>query len=196
MTACGGGDSDRATTLPAERSSTASQPPSSGSPKGSRSDLSPADLYAAVATVADLPTGYSVTDNGSDDPNPQPAPNDCAKRFRAATSKTLATYPGGAKPNVSLDDFAKLVQDCQSFEDVDRDGKKQTVKFSALSFPKLGEQTLAYALTLSSGDFTFVLNTALVKAGDAYITTAQGGLAGADASLVEKVSRATLARLQ
>lgn len=210
---CGGGDSasdgDRARTI---------QAPENEAPADLKSDgdktLTEAQLKSALLTVPDLPTGYKAGTVEQDDSETDAGNDECAKKFDALdegsddeAAKAEASFEGGFgivleqslksyedEDQAQFGDIIEVLSDCPSFTSTDADGTKTEFKLSALSFPKLGDDTLALALTGKTPDFAIVLNLVIVRLGRNVIFVSQGGLT-ADAAVLEQVTRKGLDKL-
>lgn len=222
MAGCGGGsskDDDRADTIkPQSPSATkAAERPKAAAGR----QLTVAQLTAALLTVQDLPTGYSLDTSGDDDsPDSSSGDAPCARQFdnlenlnkhKDVTSAERDFTKGGFGPFVTetlasyrSDDAARdtmkvvtgLFQKCQSFTATDPDDKKKsTYTIAPVSFPKIGDQTLAVTATIKSEDIEVTAVLAFARLGQHITYLAGAGLAGFDATELEQLMRKASSRL-
>lgn len=220
MAACGGGDDgsdDRATTVTAPTT----EPADTGEEKNEGSDgpLTQAQLEAALLTVQELPTGYKQGTVTPDDDSPTQSDNpECAERFKkideepsqqvakaeaafegsglgTILEQTLASFEDEDFVSDRLAEFTTLFSDCPSFSITDEAGETSTVTISALSFPKLGDETVAFAAGIETADFNLTLNVAAIRVGSSLQTISQGGLSASAADL-EQAARTGTEKLQ
>lgn len=218
LAACGGGedgsDGDRARTIAVPNSSAAEAPE-----EGGEETLTEAQLEAALLTVPDLPTGYTAAANDgeddADDGDAAGANAECSERFEAlgdaegSVADAEANFEGGLGVVLEqtlesfededvlaqrFDDVVDVLSDCPSFITTDDTGATTELNISALSFPKLGDDTVALAVAGKSGGFDLRLNLVLVRLGRNAMNLAQGGLT-ADAAVLEQVARTGLDKL-
>ncbi|MCY7365958.1 MAG: hypothetical protein LH469_11715 [Frankiaceae bacterium] len=93
-----------------------------------------------------------------------------------------------------FDDVVAVLSDCPTFSSTDETGAKTDFTLAALSFPKLGDDTVALAITGTTPDFTIKINVAIVRLGRNVMSVTQGGLT-ADAAVLEQASRTGLDKL-
>lgn len=217
LAACGGGDDgsdgDRARTIAVPSSAAAEAPEGGGG-----QTLTEAQLEAALLTVPDLPTGYTAAaDDGDeeDDGDTAGANAECSERFEAlgdaegSVADAEANFEGGLGVVLEqslesfededvlaqrFDDVVDVLSDCPSFTTTDDTGATTELTISPLSFPKLGDDTVALAVAGTSGGFDLRLNLVLVRLGRNAMNLAQGGLT-ADAAVLEQVARTGLDKL-
>lgn len=211
--ACGGSSaSDRASTI------TQPKPKTGKAPAGSGKTLSESQLKGALLTVTDLPTGYkSVPVKPKSSSGPSKSDNaDCAKRYKAIDKVTdkasakaeadfegpglgtvlqqnLASYADENQVKTGLATLTKLFSDCPTFSQTDADGKIDYT-LSPLSFPKLGDETLAIGVTIKNSSITAAADIVISRLGRNLQLIVQGGL-GTDAVALEKAARAGVTRL-
>lgn len=219
VTGCGGDDSDdRATTVTPQQSASApaAEQPDEDAPEGT---LSRAQLQEALLTVPDLPTGYKQGTASRDDDTPTQSDNpECAARFDELDSaedeavataeasfegpglgtlleQSLASFTDQDRQSEQLATITELLSDCPSFTMTDADGAESTVNISPLSFPKLGDETLAVGFAIETPELTLTLNFVTIRVGSTLQTVYQGGLS-ADAAALEQAARKGTERLQ
>jgi hypothetical protein len=219
LAACGGGDDggdgDRARTIAVPSSAAAEAPE-----EGGEETLTEAQLDAALLTVPDLPTGYTAAaaddgDEDEDDGDTAGANAECSERFEAlgeaegSVADAEANFEGGLGVVLEqtlesfededvlaqrFDDVVAVLSDCPSFTTTDDAGATTELTISPLSFPNLGDDTVALAVAGKSGGFDLRLNLVLVRLGRNAMNLAQGGLT-ADAAVLEQVARTGLDKL-
>lgn len=217
LASCGGGNStsdDRARTITA--------PTTSAPTKIETKDkaLTEAQLSAALITVKDLPTGYKIDPDPSDDDDDSKTTSDnpeCLAKFEqledlnaeSDAPEAEASFEGSAFGSVlsvelasldskdevkeRVDKLATVLTDCPSFTVTDEDGPA-TVKLGALSFPKLGDDTFALAGQIKTAEFTVVLNVVVIQVGRNVATLFDGGLSG-NVEALERAARAQTTKL-
>lgn len=218
LTACGGddssggGDDDRARTI-AEPSSAAPAEPEGDGDK----TLTEAELSAALLTVADLPTGYTAVPPTEDDDSETTGGDDeCSAKFKELSdaegteaASAEASFEGGGLGTIleeslesyededqlkqRFDDVVSVLSECPTFSSTE-DGETTDFTLGALSFPKLGDDTVALAITGKTPDFEVKLNIVVVRLGRNVMSVSQGGLT-ADAAALEQAARAGLDKL-
>jgi hypothetical protein len=65
-----------------------------------------------------------------------------------------------------------------------------------MSFGNLGDQTLAFAMSLESSMFEVSFNVAYVVVGHNVVSMVNGGLAGADGAQLEKLAKQAITKLE
>lgn len=219
LAACGGGsDSDRATTIDPPAASGASSPEEEV--EGGDKTLTAAQLKTALITVADLPTGYKVDPSPSDDDDDTTKSDNpaCQKKFDdldaedekddsveaeakfegpglgTVLQESLESYEDEDQIKDRFEEVASVLSDCPHFTTTDAKGEKLDYTISALSFPKLGDETLALGVSVKTPDITAVANIVVVRLGRNVMFVTQGGLT-ADVAALEQASRKGLAKL-
>lgn len=216
VTGCGGGDDaagDRARTVTTPESEEPSAIESGGD-----TPLTEAQLKSALLTVQDLPTGYTVGESSDDDEIDHSAdPEECASKFEAldeteeqdVAAEAEAAFEGGfgvvleqelesyEDENVlkqKMEDVLEVMTECPTFTDTDESGDKIEFTVSPLSFPKLGDDTIALNIKIKTADFDGTLNLVVVRLGRNVMSVGQGGLT-ADAAVLEQVTHKGLEKL-
>lgn len=217
-TACGSGggdDSDRAQTISVP--SSAAPPAAKG---GGDKTLTEAQLKDALLTVTDLPTGYKVDPDPSEDDDETTGENaECSKKFKSlddddtdgtkvaemeanfegpqlgsVLQQSLASYKNEDGLSEQFDKVASVLSECPRFSTVDKAGEKTDFTIGALSFPKLGDNTLALGINIKTPDISATANIVVVRVGRNLMMVTQGGLT-ADVALLEQASRKGLDKL-
>jgi hypothetical protein len=133
------------------------------------------ELQAALLVATDMPTGYAVdnSDNGVDEKKGvcgKPAvsvevPSDAEARvvFTKGTigplvAEILASYKSADEAKKYLSLMNSYASSCTSYDDKNSDGTVDKVEISVLSFPNLGDGTLAFRIKSDSGsaDLIFI----------------------------------------
>jgi len=93
-----------------------------------------------------------------------------------------------------MDKVAASLNACERFIDGEDNSK---MKVSPVSFPKLGEQSVAYRLAGSSPDFDYTLTLVSVRLGGNTVHVGDGGLSGGvGAKKFERLARTAVARAE
>jgi hypothetical protein len=221
-------DTDTDTETESETDTDTSAPDSDDAPDEAAGRLLTAEeARAALPTVADLPTGWSVdpeatvTSDGDegDDSDTIYEPAACRDIFDSLDTDTFqdsateenADFSAGALgPFLGVtiasydeafpeDTFSQLVgalAQCPEFTTTDTDGTTTDFSAQPLSFPNLGDETVALRLNATSEELSFGFDLVGVRVGNNVITLGQIAVGGAaDASVLEDVARGTLERL-
>jgi hypothetical protein len=106
----------------------------------------------------------------------------------------LESYENEDVPQQRFDDVIAVLNECPTFSDTDASGEKTEFSVSSLSFPKLGDDTVALNIKVKTADFDGAINFAVVRLGRNVMSVAQGGLT-ADAAVLEQVTRKGLDKL-
>lgn len=217
LSACGGGgdaaEDERARTVTAP-SSPETEPEGNGD-----KTLTEAQLQAALLTVPELPTGYKAAaaqDQDDDDSETAGTSAECSDKFEQLgeaegqeSASAEASFEGGFGVVLEeglesyededtvqqrLDDVVEVLSQCQTFSSIDDDGVTTDFTIGALSFPKLGDDTVALALTGKTSDLNVSLNFVVVRLGRNVMSVAQGGLT-TDPAALEQAARTGLEKL-
>lgn len=184
--------------------------------------LSSAEITAALPTVKDLPKSWTRDTESEDDEDEEDEdtikPKRCeeifgdeidevdpeeeatrafkADDFGPFLSVDLATYEDEV-PDDLLDEIAAALSECKEFTSVDSEGEQSKVTAESLSFPNLGEETLAVRMTFETELFPAAINLAMVRIGHNMIllSTVSLGDGKPNTKLMEKVGRKTVERL-
>lgn len=192
---CGGGDDA------AEAGSAAgtAAPPATASSSFKAED--------AVIALSDLPTGWAVDPDETDDDDgfcgrdediPSLVGFEAVSKAEAQFAEGgnipllfnfVAAYaPGDAA--ISFDKFAEIVGDCSSFES---DGT--TFKVAPVSFPEQGDASVPLLVSAEIEGFTFSLYFVSVRVADGITVVGYGGL-GPDVAEVEKYVGLAVTKLE
>lgn len=199
----------------------ASQPSASGTASenaAADTALTPEQAQAALLTVQDLPTGWSTdpsaapTEEDGDDPI---QPEECAAVFRPLKdgsdplAKAEANFSsGGLGPVLQQtvtsfeDDAADRLQGltdalgaCPEFSLTDSSGVVTTFVAAPLSFPNLGDRSLAVRLRGSNDTIDVTLDVVYVAVGRNAVSLVTGGLVPMPGADLEAVGRRSVERL-
>ena len=174
---------------------------------------------AALLTVQDLPTGWTTDPTAAEDDETDPdddiEPAECAAVFEAMeegnepAAKADGSYTaGGFGPLLQqtvtsfeedTSDRIQTVTDalnqCSTFTSTTADGVATTLTSSPLSFPNLGDRSLAVRLTGSSDDIEATFDVVYIAVGKNSITLLGGGLTPLPGAELEAVARKAVERL-
>lgn len=220
LAGCGGESDNRARTLTPASSAHAGQPQSE-KPAQVEGALTERQLKQALLAAPELPTGYSVaaaSPDDDEDDNPPGAGAECDERFEkldqvvddataeaeaeftgpglgTTLTQDLASYDDEDQIKDGLEQLAAVFDDCQSFTTTNEEGTKTTFDLAALSFPRYGDETLAYAVSGKSDGISIALNLVIVRTGQTLALISQGGLA-TDVAALETAVKNTLTKLK
>lgn len=221
---CGGDRQEKAITVDPQESSTAEstqEAESAEAPEDSAGDqLTEAQIRKALLSVSDLPTGWTATpaedDDESEDTVSPPKCRDVLDAlddtstdaaaegeanfskggpFGTILSQTISSY-NEAVDSSRVQEIADAFSECPNFSSTDSDGEVSKVSVSPMSFGNVGDQTLAFAMTLESSMFTFSVNVAYVVVGHNVVAMINGGVAGADGAQLEKLAKQAITKLE
>jgi hypothetical protein len=207
--ACGGNDSDRATTV--------NQPTAEVSPTVSaKTSLTSAALDQALLKIEDMPTGWTVdttTSSSNSASSGACGVRNALQRPERLTSadsqftkgslgpnlsETLTVYQAGTAKRV-WDEVTAVLKTCTEYTSTNADGTTITFKLTPLSFPKLGDDTFALRLTADVALFgSASVDAIYVRYGDVFLTVVHLsiGLTSVDTTLTEQVVRKAEAKLR
>jgi hypothetical protein len=184
-------------------SSAASKPQSSAS-------VPARNLKPQLLTVAELPTGWAV-DNSSDssDSGAPPCLKDLKATFNTSDRAKVDFVKGTDLPQFeqSLGYFgtiaaalakyqagAAILNNCKDVS-FTSDGHKFTGSIGALSFPKVGQQSSAWQLVISTQGVTVGLDAVLVQVGPELTMLIYGDLGGPDLDEATSLARKAVAKM-
>lgn len=183
--------------------------------------LSQAEARAALLTVQEMPTGWSKDANSKEsDTDTKVSPASCQKEFDAMdakagddkpASKARVTFTQGgmAGPTLEMsvesyakerrDDWAKdatkLLTKCSHLTLTDPDGTRASVDFVPMSFPNLGERTVALRMKVKTQGIEAVADLVAVATGHTMTSFATAGLQPVPGTTLEKIARSGMAKL-
>ena len=178
----------------------------------------PAQLKAALPTLADLPKGWgpNKVDSSSDDDLIQgcPAFDDAEPEAPEAEADFLHpsaqlfsvlahSHKSVAEAGVLVDSLRVMLRECPSFRSKDPSGTVTRFSLSVVSPPKVGDAAFALALDVIDPEFRGTLNLVAVRIrnhtllllGGRVGKAADGG-AEMDPKLFEQLARLTVAKAQ
>jgi len=183
--------------------------------------LNDAQVKQALLTIKNMPSGYSQqpNDDSDDDSGSTYEPSRCQDvidsldeddtdpvaeaevtfnndgAFGTNVNETVSSYADEAD-NQNVQKVADAFSDCPRFTETAKDGTVSKYTISPMSFPNLGDQTLAFAMTYESEGFTVNINVAWIVMGHNAITILNGGITGASGTDLEQLARKAVARLE
>lgn len=215
-----GDDDDQARTLEATTTSTTEAVAETEEPAAEAEDSTtttteeapPSSMDSVVVTLQDLPSGWTVSAPDEEDEEDDEICNDqdpfnavepveeAESNFEQGSfgpflSSIAGRYASTDDAQDVLDALAAAVDQCQTFTDVDEDGTEITYTFTALSFPKLGDDTYAARLSANSPFGPLALDFVFARKGDTVAAIINGGLGAADTALTESMMRLMVDRL-
>ncbi len=172
-------------------------------------------LSAALLTAADVPPGYRLDKKVEPQSTAPPvaASADCPTRFAAlgrvsgggkvltaqarfqgpqigtVLQQTVARIATRADVAKRLSEVAAVLKQCPAFT-LGTGVSKQSVTLRPLDVGTIGDQTLAYGVSITSGGVLYAADEVLCAVGRSIVLIAQGGLARPDLTLA-KVSATT-----
>lgn len=215
------GKPERADTLPgavggsptAVPTKASQQPPTVPAvPKAST--LSAAQAKRALLTLDDMPTGWSQDKPDPADNDDTVTPKRCAAVFDAldghdplaeaeasfsagdlgpSLDHTVSSWP---KSQVqALKQITQALQQCPKFTSTSKDGSSATFEASGLSFPNLGDRTLALRLKGKTEGISVMLDVVYIVKGNNAIVLMASGIQPLDGATFEKLARTAISRL-
>ncbi len=179
--------------------------------------LTEKQVKRALLTVDDLPAGWSAdaapTDTSSDSDSTITPPQ-CGELFdslantQQPVAKATADFTaGGIGPLLShtvsafesevaerLERITKVLAECPAF--TSRDGKKATTfEAAALSFPNLGDRTLALRLNGATQGFDVVMDVIVIAAGGNGVSLVAGGLTPVPGATLQEIAKTAMTKL-
>ena len=220
LAGCGSAPERAATIGPQTGPAAAKQTPVAPKPKGAGDALSLAQVKSALLSVADMPTGWAQEKNTPDDNSKatiQPA--SCQKMFDDMDSKTsgkkarvkdkVSFSQGGmlgAQLEVEVASFAadnqgdkveglaKALTKCSTIKST-KGGETIELTMAGLSFPNLGDQTLALRATGKTAELTVIVDMVFVATGHNIVSFTAAGLQPLPGAELEKIARAGMAKV-
>lgn len=189
-----------------------------------RSELTTAQVEAALPQVVDFPTGWStdpdrtVTKDDDDSADETVEPARCEAVFKGLRDNakikesvradadftagalgpflgvTIKSFPNDFDTS-TFTDLTSGLSKCPKFT-MTKAGEKTSYTASALSFPKLGDATYAVRLTAASSEITAGFDVVGIAVGHNLVQVGQVGVGGSgDAKVMETVARKVIERL-
>ena len=220
--ACGGRD-DRAVTIKTGdgTSTQTNDNPEVEAPADPVADeLTQKQVNAALLTVADLPSGWTLGEPSEDDSDDDKiAPAKCGELIDAMSADeedavaqgerdfnkggpfgtlmgvTISSYEDEVDSD-KLTEIADVFGGCSSFKGTDKEGVVTEYKVAPLSLANIGDKSLALTMTVESEGFTIPINIYFVVVGHNVMTFYNGGIAGADGADLETIGKLAIKRLE
>lgn len=212
--------SDRAITIDGEGSGGKKAP--TLAPHGKQ--LTQAQIDKALLTVDDMPSGWAVSEQEEEeeeaDEDEVIEPEKCAEvldAFEASTDEEPAAegdidFSNGGPFGMQLthtiesheeplagDQLVKVadaLEACPEFTFTDAEGTVTKVKASAMSFPNLGDETLALSFDMEVDEFEITMSVVTVAIGHNTVSVLGGGFTGVPGKQMETISRKAVDKLE
>ncbi|WP_189079210.1 hypothetical protein [Mangrovihabitans endophyticus] len=201
-----------------DRADTVDQPaPHGDGQQTSAREVSAAKAKDALLTVTDLPTGWSAKPDTSssakgslDDDGDAQCPKYAAViRKTAAMDDISAGFVSPSGTDVVegilpltepaarelVTEYSDAVTACQKMTSTTADGVPYELYLTALSFPKLGDDTFALRTTATLSGITINVDLALIRRGGALIFVVQTARGAIDTATTQDVGRRALAKM-
>ena len=189
-------------------------------PKGAGDELNATQVKAALLAVGDMPTGWAAAESEPDkEDNSTVEPASCQKLFDQMDStkqdvkakhKAKASFEQGGMLGVQFEEevasfaddgqgdkvqgVAQALTKCPKLTIVD--GADRTpMTMTGLSFPNLGDQTLAFRATAKAEGIDVVLDVVFVAVGHNIVSFTAAGLQPMSGTDLEKVARAGMSKV-
>jgi hypothetical protein len=165
------------------------------------------DLTKALLTLDDLPPGWTT---------PSPSPDSSAfcnqditirptaradadfERGQSFVFHGLGAYNRG-EAAAAMDQERKTLANCTQWTETDSDGTTTTYRVRPLSFPKLGDETLAFRLSAEAAGAVAEVDGVFIRRGDVISRVGNGQVgvrvAVVDSALTEQLARKANAKL-
>ncbi|GAB3069298.1 hypothetical protein [Pedococcus soli] len=221
LTACGNAP-ERAVTVGTESPAAKAAQTSEAAPKpqGAGDKLDAKQVKAALLAVGDMPTGWAAAESEPEkDDTSTVEPASCQKLFDnmdtsgkkvKAKHKASASFTQGGMLGVqfeeevaSFDDdnqgdhvegLGKVLTECSKMTVVDG-AERMPMTMTGLSFPNLGDQTLAFRAKAKSEGIEVVIDAVFVAVGHNVVSFTAAGLTPMAGDDMEKVARAGMAKV-
>ena len=207
-----GGDSGNPTNETPTVPSTSASILSTSSPTGQAIPTA-ATLKSALLTVQDFPTGWKTTPVSDSESE---ASGDCGDRLEAfddahpdSKIKAEAAFESDSDEideelmaftdidalTADVAEYISIIRGCTTIElQVGDDEVKLSV--SELSFPRLGDESLAYSATGKIDGVSIELNLVMVRLGPVLLQLTQSGVFSADAEFLSEIATKAVAKLE
>jgi hypothetical protein len=177
--------------------------------------LSAAQAKRALLTLNDMPTGWAQEqpDKKKDDDDGTVTPKRCQALMDAFDRQDKPVVEAEAAfsadgllleesvsaystPQVSaLNKLASVFRQCPRVTSTEKDGRSITFRVSSLSFPKLGDRTVAVRLKTTTRGVTVVFDLVFIAKGNNGISLMAGGIHPLSGATLEKFARKAVTRL-
>ena len=216
-----GGTPERAATVGTQPAGPAPQESSPApKPKGAGDGLTAAQAKSGLLAVSDMPTGWAATKNDPDSTSDSKIePASCQKMFddmdaktegKKAKIKQKATFSEGGMMGTQLvmeigsfdDDaqgnkvqaIAKALTECSTIKSTEN-GQTATLTLNGLSFPNLGDQTLALRANVKTQEIEAVSDMVFVAVGHNIVSFTTVGLQPMKGADLEKIARTGMTKV-
>ena len=189
-------------------------------PKGAGDELNAKQVKAALLTVGDMPTGWAAAESEPDEEdNSTVEPASCQKLFDQMDSakqdvkakhKAKTSFEQGGLLGIQFEEeiasfaddgqgdkvqvVAQALTKCPELTIVN--GSERTpMTMTGLSFPNLGDQTLAFRATAKAEGIDVVLDVVFVAVGHNIVSFTAAGLQPMSGTDLEKVARAGMSKV-
>jgi hypothetical protein len=214
---CGGDDPpERADTVEGASPSATEGDEAREPEDGAGEALNAEQAEAALLTVEDLPTGWSVDASEETDSEDTTDPAECAALFDSLSeaadplAEAKANFTAGgvgpflvhavASHEADLTDhigkIADALDQCPEFSMTDAEGVTTEFTTAPLSFPNLGERTLAVRLQGSTPDLDVAFDVVWIAIGQNGITLVAGGILPMQGSEIEDLATRAVQKLE
>ncbi len=220
VAACGSAPERAVTVGNASPAAPAAETTAAPKPKGAGDELSAKQVKAALLAVGDMPTGWAAAESEPDEEdNSAVEPASCQKLFDQMDStkqgvkakhKGKASFEQGGMLGVQFEeevasfpddgqgdkvqDVAQALTKCPKLVIVD--GADRTpMTMTGLSFPNLGDQTLAFRATAKTEGIEVVLDVVFVAVGHNIVSFTAAGLQPMSGADLETVARAGMSKV-
>ncbi len=166
-------------------------------------------LQGALLSLDDMPTGWTTSTGSSDDssgpffcgvpPADQFQQTKTSANFQKSQLGPYVTEALGAFADGKSKAWMEALQkrlSCTTWTDTDSSGTKTTYQLAPLSFPKIGDQTFAFRMTVSTSLFNAESDFVFIRAGDVVIEVGNIGVGSVDSDLTATLAQKALDKLQ
>jgi hypothetical protein len=177
--------------------------------------LTQRQLESALLTVEDMPTGWSVDTSEDSDSEDVVEPAECGALFETLdkapdpVAKAEAAFTaGGLGPFLEhgvtsfeestadqLDLVVDTLNQCPEFSSTDAEGVTTEFTTAPLSFPNLGDRTLALRFQGSTGGIDVVVDALFIAIGSNGISIVVGGLVPMEGQELESIATTAVEKL-
>jgi hypothetical protein len=177
--------------------------------------LTTAQAKKALLTLEDMPTGWAREKPAPDSDDPLVTPDRCSgilnalhKQGKPLARANASFNAGGFGPQLEesvtswpksqlpiLEELTDAFRQCPQFTSTSKDGSSATFQASGLSFPNVGDRTLALRLKAKSDGIDFVLDLIYIAKGNNGITLVVSGLQPLGGATLESLARKAVAHL-
>lgn len=208
---CGGGSQQAETITPRAPRPTEATTAAAPSPRDAP-PLNAAELEEKLLALDDLPAGWTTAPEEEDEdsgttewcgrdleeefePGVEAAVDFQKDDFGPFLSHSVERHEGGGAKE-AIDAFIETAQECEEWTETDPDAGETTFRLSPLSFPKLGDQTVAVRISGDNDFVSFAGDVVVWRRGDLLSLLINVGIGGdLDSALTEEMARKADAKL-